>query len=343
MAKKLDLFDYLQQKGSPLAAHVDAIYKYANKYRIDPRLIVAIAGAESSFGQHLSGSFNAWGIGPGRSYGSWPGGIQAAAKLLREGYVGQGLKTIPAIQQKWAPNAAANDPTGLNSNWTRNVSAFYSELGGNPGKANTNFMVEASPSLIDNLRADDVMLSEATSLAPEPQFSLLDVATGKVRATDYLRDRASSTPWPMDIPKAPVQTPELPSMPGMPQMNGSGPGVSGGQLEPMKRLNPAMQKIATQYGLEITSGYRSLAEQQQIYSQGGVAAQPGKSYHNFGRAIDVAPNQAAMRFVEYARKNPGLFREVFFDIGRHSIYIKNGKLYPGRILGGHDDHVHIAR
>ena len=109
----------------------------------------------------------------------------------------------------------------------------------------------------------------------------------------------------------------------------------------MNKLNPAMKQLANQFDLIITSGYRTIAQQAAL---GGVAAAPGKSYHNFGRAIDVQPNKAAMAFVAYARKNPKLFREVFYDGGNGpSIYIKNGVLYPGRILGGHSDHVHIAK
>lgn len=29
------------------------------------------------------------------------------------------------MQQRWAPNGAANDPTGLNGNWSRNVSSLW--------------------------------------------------------------------------------------------------------------------------------------------------------------------------------------------------------------------------
>ena len=43
-----------------------------------------------------------------------------------------GLLTIPAIQGRWAPHGASNDPTNLNCNWTRNVGIYYAELGGDP-------------------------------------------------------------------------------------------------------------------------------------------------------------------------------------------------------------------
>ena len=39
------LTGFLSKKGSPLAKHVNAIIQAGRKYRIDPRLIVAISGA----------------------------------------------------------------------------------------------------------------------------------------------------------------------------------------------------------------------------------------------------------------------------------------------------------
>lgn len=337
--KKPDLYAYLDSKKSPLAAHVNDIYAAANKYRIDPKLLVAIAGAESSFGLYNSGSHNAWGIGPGRSYGSWSEGITAAAKLLREGYVGQGLTSLRKIQTKWAPIAASNDPRNLNSNWLRNTSAIYAELGGNPGTVAKDFKTEISPAQKENVEFEESSIfdirppgSPYVSEAP----TLLDVATGRADPTDVLQSLLYE-------PGPSFQAPELPQAPAIsPATPAAVPG--GKQLQGMDKLNPALAQFAKQWNLLVTSGYRSVAEQKQIYSQGGVAAKPGSSFHNFGRAIDVAPNDAAMKFVAYARKNPGLFREVFYDGGNGpSIYIKNGVLYPGKVLGGHSDHVHIAR
>ena len=99
-------------------------------------LIVAIAGAESNFGQTLCGSFNAWGWScpnsPGQ-FASWSEGIERIAEGLRVGYFDEGRLAVATIQQKWAPSGAANDPTGLNNNWTTNVSRFLLEQGGDPG------------------------------------------------------------------------------------------------------------------------------------------------------------------------------------------------------------------
>lgn len=127
-AKQLDA--YLKGKGSPLAGYGKTFVQVGRKYRIDPRLLVAIAGAESEFGKHESGQANSWGWGPGIDFPSYEAAIETVAKGLRENYLNQGLKTIPQIGSKYAPSGAANDPTNLNSHWSRNVSKFFRELGG---------------------------------------------------------------------------------------------------------------------------------------------------------------------------------------------------------------------
>lgn len=146
----VDLGTYLKEKRSPLAEHVPTLMSAANKYRVDPRFIVAVAGAESSFGR-ISKGHNAWGIGPHYRYGSWEEGINAAAKLLRTYYIDEGRRSVQAIQQKWAPIAAANDPTNLNSNWVRNVKTIYSALGGDPNDVTKGWRKGAAPKAVAKL------------------------------------------------------------------------------------------------------------------------------------------------------------------------------------------------
>ena len=105
------------------------------RYGIDPRLLVAIAGAESSFGAKLCAPFNAWGWGcPNAPFAftSWSDGIDRIASGLQRFYVSEGRVSVIAIHEKYAPNNAGNDPLGLNSYWVGNVSRFLIEQGGNP-------------------------------------------------------------------------------------------------------------------------------------------------------------------------------------------------------------------
>lgn len=65
------------------------------------------------------------------------------------------------------------------------------------------------------------------------------------------------------------------------------------------------------------------------------------SYHYVHRAVDLAGTAAEMRrCAQDALERPDQFREVFYDpMGR---YVKNGRVRMGHI-GGHQDHVHLAR
>ncbi len=126
---------YLTTKGSPLVGRGTTFVAEAARVGLDPRLLVAISGAETSFGTYRPSQaiFNPFGMGPGIVYPSWEAAIAAAASNLGGSlYRGDGRGTIAAIQQRWAPAGALNDPTSLNLNWNTNVGTYYAELGGDP-------------------------------------------------------------------------------------------------------------------------------------------------------------------------------------------------------------------
>lgn len=130
LAQQIDR--YLKSKGSPLAGYGRRFVAAGRRNGVDPRLLVAIAGQETSFATYKPSQAirNAWGWGPHIKFPSWGAGIDEIARGLRSGYLDQGLRTIPQIGKKWAPIGAENDPTGLNNNWAKGVSRFYGELGG---------------------------------------------------------------------------------------------------------------------------------------------------------------------------------------------------------------------
>src|SRR5262245_45774377 len=101
------------------------------KYGVDPRLVVAISGIESSFGKHILGAHNAWGWGPGRPFGSWEEGISAVTKGLRDGYLSRGLKTPEQIVTRYAPGSVGNNE----SRWAQVVNQFMREQGATVAKA----------------------------------------------------------------------------------------------------------------------------------------------------------------------------------------------------------------
>jgi hypothetical protein len=132
-AEGIDAF--LTSQGSPMAGSGILFMTSGQRWGIDPRLVVAIAGAESSFGQQLCAPHNAWGWGcPNGPYDfdSWGEGIETVTKYLRLSYIDEGYTTVAKIQTKYAPSGAANDPTNLNNHWVANVSKFLVAQGGNP-------------------------------------------------------------------------------------------------------------------------------------------------------------------------------------------------------------------
>ena len=83
-AAQIDSF--LESKGSPMAGLGNVFVAAGKKYKVDPRLIVALSGIASSFGKHILGSYNAWGWGPGKPFASWDEGIAAVTGGIRRGY-----------------------------------------------------------------------------------------------------------------------------------------------------------------------------------------------------------------------------------------------------------------
>lgn len=123
---------YLRSRSSPLAGLGSVFVQAGRANGVDPLLLVAISGAETSFAKYGPSQriYNPFGWGPGKQFSSYKEAINVVARGLRSGYLDQGLKTIPKIGAKWAPVGAANDPGGLNSAWTKNVTTFYRALGG---------------------------------------------------------------------------------------------------------------------------------------------------------------------------------------------------------------------
>ena len=126
---------YLESKASPMAGSGADFLEAGIEHEIDPRLLVAIAGAESYFGLTTCAPYNGWGWGCPNgpfAFKSWGHGAQTVAAGLREGYLDDGLTTVGEIHLRYAPPAAANDPTGLNYAWADNVARFLVEQGGDP-------------------------------------------------------------------------------------------------------------------------------------------------------------------------------------------------------------------
>jgi hypothetical protein len=128
--------DFLMLRGSPMVGTGGAFVAAGQAYGVDPAFLVAIAGAESSFGEFLYAengdqcTFNAfnWFYGPTwpqSDFSSWDEAIgRVAAGLGGDLYYGAGLYSVYTIAPRYCPDGT--------DNWISNVSSFMIALGGDP-------------------------------------------------------------------------------------------------------------------------------------------------------------------------------------------------------------------
>jgi hypothetical protein len=118
------LREYLEKNNSPLVPHAGFFVKIADKYDLDWKLVAAISGVESTFGQQIPyNSYNGWGWG---IYGdnmirfsSWEEGIETVSEGLRTKYMDKwGAKNVYEIGKFYAAS-----PT-----WAQRVEYFMNSI-----------------------------------------------------------------------------------------------------------------------------------------------------------------------------------------------------------------------
>lgn len=130
-ARPLILTNYLSFYNSPLLPLAHYLVEIADEYKLDFRLLPAIAMQESTLCQFIPGnSHNCWGYG---IYGdqvvyfdSYEQGIRTVAQTLARDYLGQGLTTPQEIMTRYTPPS--------DGSWADAVSLFLDimEKGGIP-------------------------------------------------------------------------------------------------------------------------------------------------------------------------------------------------------------------
>jgi hypothetical protein len=116
---------YLARYQSPLLPHADTLVKIARSYRIDPRLLVAIAQQESNLCKKApEGTFNCWGWGIHSQgtlgFASYEEAMNAVTKGLSENYFGEGLTTPETIMGIYTPLS--------DGSWAKGVQQFIDEM-----------------------------------------------------------------------------------------------------------------------------------------------------------------------------------------------------------------------
>lgn len=113
----------------------DVFLEYAEKYKLDAVLMMAIAAHETARGTSngVMEKNNVGGLMQGNklmTFTTLEKGIEAFAKTLHNRIIKDGNKTILELQKVYAPVGATNDPNNLNQYWIDGVTSFVMEFGG---------------------------------------------------------------------------------------------------------------------------------------------------------------------------------------------------------------------
>lgn len=120
--------NFFNDRNSVLSSYSEIFVAVADKYKLDFRLLPAIAMQESNGGKKIiRGSYNPFGYG---IYGdlvirfkSWEEAIERVGKALREDYINHGLTSPQQIMTKYTPPSLSKGGV-----WARGVSSFMEEL-----------------------------------------------------------------------------------------------------------------------------------------------------------------------------------------------------------------------
>ncbi len=100
------LKSFLENRGSPMAQEAEELVEIADKYKIDWKLLPAIAGVESHYGQLIpAGSYNPYGWNNGGAYfKNWEDASEHVASGIRTRYAQTGEVTPYRIGPSYAAN-----------------------------------------------------------------------------------------------------------------------------------------------------------------------------------------------------------------------------------------------
>lgn len=158
-AKKLDpkaeiLAQYLTKYNSPLQYHAQDFIDAAKQYNLDWRLVPAISGVESTFGQFIPGGYNGWGWGVYGNqaiyFSSWKEAIYTVSKGLKENYLDKGLADPYAMNRIYAVSPA----------WGGKVDYFIKDL--------EKFAAQFEKQDLAKIETNQPIAAVSASLAPVP-------------------------------------------------------------------------------------------------------------------------------------------------------------------------------
>jgi hypothetical protein len=172
--------NHLQAHGSPMAGLGPVFIEAGASYRVDPRLLVAIAGQETGYGKHLAAPMNAFNwfyTSPPSSsdFQSFEQAITETARGLRDHFWDTYHETsIQLLAQGSKPYT-----TTQQSVWVANVTSIYQSLGGDINDLSyacsstySVFFDDAEAARGSNWASMQGAWQTTTSPSTEPWFSL---------------------------------------------------------------------------------------------------------------------------------------------------------------------------
>lgn len=113
--------NFLAKHKSPMRGLGSVFVSVADQYKIDYRLLPAIAFQESTLGKRIPrGSHNAFGwaiytgTNSGAKFNDWRHAIESVASGLKKNYIDQGLITTDAIMTRYTPDSDGSWAFGVN-------------------------------------------------------------------------------------------------------------------------------------------------------------------------------------------------------------------------------------
>ena len=125
-ARPVIIENYLEKFNSPLAPYANLLVSVSDKYKLDFRLLAAIAMKESGLCKVIpEDTYNCWGWGIHSKgtlgFSSYEEGIETVSRGLKEKYVDDGLVTVEEIMSRYTPLS----PNGA---WAVGVTQYMEDM-----------------------------------------------------------------------------------------------------------------------------------------------------------------------------------------------------------------------
>lgn len=183
--------ELLAEYNSPMVGKGAVFVREGRRYGVNPAFLVAIAGAETSFGRLLYSqhgdvcTYNAfnWFYGATRQqsdFASWDEAIARVAKGISGSlYYGSGLTSVPGISFRYCPVGTAE--------WLSNVTVFMERLGADPSETRLGFSSSAPRTKGAGVTLVDSVRVSPAQLAPDQYVKLHFVLTNAGKASVSLQ------------------------------------------------------------------------------------------------------------------------------------------------------------